>query len=70
MSAQELHERLWAEYGVRIGVFDAQKFRAVTHIDISAADIEQALLGLSAVIDNERLLKTSRLGRGRHNTKK
>lgn len=50
MTAQSLHEKLWADHGVRIGVSGAQRFRAVTHIDISAADVDAALSGLSAVL--------------------
>lgn len=50
MTAQELHERLWAEHSVRIGVSDTYRFRAVTHIDISASDVEDALSGLSSVL--------------------
>lgn len=41
--AAELSKRL-AEHGVRIGPFDERTLRAVTHLDISAADIEQTLV--------------------------
>jgi len=50
MTAQDLHERLWADHGIRIGVSGAQRFRAVTHIDVSTDDIDAALSGLSAVL--------------------
>jgi threonine aldolase len=36
--------KLLAEHGVRIGPFDERTLRAVTHLDISAADIEQTLV--------------------------
>ena len=52
MTAQELHERLWTDHGVRIGVSGAQRFRAVTHIDISREDVDTALSGLTAVLTN------------------
>ena len=52
MTAQELHEKLWADHGIRIGVSGTQRFRAVTHIDISAADVDEALCSLSAVMMN------------------
>jgi len=50
MTAQQLHERLWAEHGIRIGVSGPQRFRAVTHLDISQGDIDEALAGLNAVL--------------------
>ena len=52
MTAQELHEKLWANHGIRVGVSGAQRFRAVTHIDISAADVDEALSSLNAVMVN------------------
>lgn len=50
MTAQDLHEKLLAEHGVRVGVSGAQRFRAVTHLDISANDIDDALDGLNNVL--------------------
>ncbi|MBT6882636.1 MAG: low specificity L-threonine aldolase, partial [Rhodospirillaceae bacterium] len=50
MMAQDLHEKLLAEHGVRVGVSGAQRFRAVTHLDISANDIDDALDGLNNVL--------------------
>ncbi len=50
MTAQQLHERLWADHGIRIGVSGRQRFRAVTHLDVSADDIDTALSGLSSVL--------------------
>ena len=52
MTAQKLHEKLWADHGIRVGVSGAQRFRAVTHIDISAADVDEALSSLNAVMVN------------------
>lgn len=52
MTAQQLHERLWADHSVRIGVSGAQRFRAVTHIDISSADVSETLSALSSVLTN------------------
>lgn len=40
--APELSRRI-AAYGVRIGAFDANTLRAVTHLDVNDADIETAL---------------------------
>jgi len=50
MTAQQLHERLLTEHGVRVGVSGPQRFRAVTHLDVSETDIDDALNGLNAVL--------------------
>lgn len=50
MTAQQLHEKLLAEHGIRIGVSGPQRFRAVTHLDVSARDIDDALAGLNQVL--------------------
>ena len=50
MTAQQLHEKLLAEHGIRIGVSGPQRFRAVTHLDVSARDIDDALAGLHQVL--------------------
>ena len=52
MTAQELHEKLWADHNIRIGISGAQRFRAVTHIDISAADVNEVLSSLNTVMMN------------------
>lgn len=49
LTAQQIHERL-AEQDIRIGVDGPMEMRAVTHIDISAADITDALSALRSVV--------------------
>lgn len=50
MTAPELSRRLLEGHGVRIGAIDAERLRAVTHLDVTAADIEAALQAVSAVL--------------------
>ena len=50
MSAPELSHGLLEGHGVRIGAVDARRLRAVTHLDVSAADIEAALQAVTAVL--------------------
>ena len=38
------------DYGVRIGAMGANRMRAVTHLDVTRSDIEQALTALKAVM--------------------
>lgn len=52
MTARTLHDRLLAEHGVRIGISEAPRFRAVTHIDISTKDIDSTLLSLNAILSH------------------
>lgn len=47
--AAEFSRRLLAR-GVRIGPFDATTLRAVTHLDVSAGDIEQAISAAAEVL--------------------
>jgi len=47
--AAEFSQRL-AAHGVRIGPFDDRTLRAVTHRDVSAADIEAALAAARTVL--------------------
>ena len=47
--AHEFSRRL-AVLGVRIGAFDDRTLRAVTHLDVSAADIERCLEAAAAVL--------------------
>ena len=49
-SAMGLSDRLWGEFGIRIGVSGTQRFRAVTHIDISDKDIDETLSGLNTIL--------------------
>lgn len=49
MSAAQISKRLLAR-GVRIGVEGAMRLRAVTHLDVSRGDIEQAADALRSVI--------------------
>lgn len=48
--AMEFSRRL-ATHGVRIGPFDARTLRAVTHLDVSAADIEHTLRAAAACLE-------------------
>ena len=50
MSAPELSRGLLEGPGVRIGAVDARRLRAVTHLDVSAADIDSALQAVTAVL--------------------
>ncbi len=47
--APELAARL-LERGIRIGAMDERRMRAVTHLDIAAADIDRALEAMAAVL--------------------
>jgi threonine aldolase len=50
MSATELAERLLAAHGVRVGPMDEQSLRAVTHLDVAASDIEDAIQAVREVL--------------------
>jgi len=41
--------RLAAERGVRMNAIGPQRVRAVTHLDVSARDVERALSALSTI---------------------
>ena len=43
MTAPELSQRLREEHGVRVGAMDDRQLRAVTHLDVTAADIDEAV---------------------------
>ena len=50
MSAQELSARLLADHGVRIGATATQRLRAVTHLDVTGSDIEDAVQAIKATL--------------------
>ena len=49
LSAPEVSRRL-LEHGVRIGPFDEHRMRAVTHLDVDTAGVEEAAQALRAVV--------------------
>lgn len=50
LDAAALSKSLMQQYGIRIGGMGPRRMRAVTHIDVSSADIDEALAGLTAVM--------------------
>ncbi|MEA2646087.1 MAG: threonine aldolase [Chloroflexota bacterium] len=50
MTAADLADRALAEHGVRVGAVGPARLRAVTHLDVSAADIDVALEALGSVL--------------------
>jgi threonine aldolase len=50
LDAAGLSESLMRDHGVRIGAMGANRMRAVTHLDVTRSDIEQALTALKAVM--------------------
>lgn len=50
MTARELSERLLARHGVRIGAVGAQRLRAVTHLDVTGPDIDDAVQAVRAAL--------------------
>jgi threonine aldolase len=50
MNAAELAERLLASHGVRVGAIDGNNIRAVTHLDVTAADIEAAIQAIEEIV--------------------
>ena len=50
LSAPQVNERLLAR-GVRIGDIDAARMRAVTHIDVDRAGVEEAASALREVVN-------------------
>ena len=49
LSTREFSQKLLAEHGVRIGASSPERMRAVTHLDVSMADIDAALAAVRAV---------------------
>jgi threonine aldolase len=49
VTAADFSARLGAEHGVRIGAFGASTLRAVTHLDVDADMIDQAIVACRAV---------------------
>jgi threonine aldolase len=52
MTAAEVAERALADRGVRVGAVGPSRIRAVTHLDVSAAGIDQALEAVGSVLAN------------------
>ena len=52
-SAPALSEALEAQ-GIRIGAVDGETMRAVTHLDVTRADIDAAASAMSALLDTTR----------------
>ena len=52
LGAPEVSERL-LEHGVRIGAMDERRMRAVTHLDVDTAGVEEAAQVLRAVVGRE-----------------
>jgi threonine aldolase len=50
LSEQEFARRLRTDHGVRIGPQGKDLMRAVTHLDVSRADIEEAIRACAAVV--------------------
>ncbi|MXW51147.1 MAG: low specificity L-threonine aldolase, partial [Gammaproteobacteria bacterium] len=50
LSAPEVADRLLAA-GVRIGAINERRMRAVTHLDVDAAGVEEAARALAAVVE-------------------
>lgn len=49
MDAKDIHERL-LERGIRIGVFNPTTMRALTHLDVDRAGVEEAAAALAQVV--------------------
>ncbi len=50
MTAAQMAERL-AEHGVRVGAVYSSGLRAVTHLDITTAQVEEAAAAVKAVVE-------------------
>ena len=51
LSAPQIAEQLLT-YGIRVGMINADQIRAVTHLDVDRAGVEEAAYTMSRIVQN------------------